>query len=492
MVTLLFIAIQADPTIETCVSKAAIACGVTRDRGGWELTGTTQSNGTTAHTRLVFDGSDRFVEIDRGPIAVSTGFDGRTAWTLGPSGVPHTDILEDRDVNRLVKWVLNGDWCRPAAPVQLKLTGAGTILMTPTDGTVPATLTLDPVTGLPKSLLLYTLGGDRNVNFSAYKQFGLRQFPTHVSARGGDDPSDEFFTAGRRFAAPQSLFRMPEPDELGATFDPKIGGRIPIKRVLGYAFVHPTVNGIDVGWFMLDSGAAGLVLDTAAATECHTVVIGHTKVTGISASAEAKIVRADSFHLGPLTLHRPLFGSLDLRSVVRMFPLKIGGICGYDLLARCDLEIDPYATTMTLHPPGRGPLPAGAAWSPIEFFSGIMCLRCRYQGDHDGWFLLDTGSGDALDFTSTEVLGQNLLKGRETETTHADGIGGGEDFEAGALTWFQIARQRLTDLSAGFHTTKKGVFASPYLAGIAGNQILSLFHVVIDYRNQRISLSWPA
>src|ERR1035438_6403954 len=101
MVALLFIAIQADPTIETCVSKAAIACGVSRDRGGWELTGTTQSNGTTAHTRLVCDGGDRFVEIDRGPIAVSTGFDGRTAWTLGPSGVPHRDILEDRDVNRL-------------------------------------------------------------------------------------------------------------------------------------------------------------------------------------------------------------------------------------------------------------------------------------------------------------------------------------------------------------------------------------------------------
>lgn len=490
MVALLLLASQTDATIATLTSKAAIACGVDRDRGGWELTGTTQSHGLTSRTRLVSDG-DRFVEIERGQIAAGTGFDGRTAWTLGPSGVPHTDILEDRDVNRLVNWVIDGDWCRPAAPVQLKLTGAGTILMAPTDGAVPATLTLDPATGLPRSLVLATLGGDRTVAFYDFKPFGPRRFPTHVSARGGDDPSDEFFTAANKLSAPLSLFRMPEPDEQGATFDPKAVARIPIKRVLGYTFVHPTVNGIDVGWFLLDSGAGGLVLDSAAVAECHGAVIGHSRVTGISASADAKIVRANAFHLGPLTLHRPLFGSLDLRSFLRMFPMKVGGICGYDLLARCDLEFDPYTTTMTLHPPGKALLPPGAAWSPIEFFSGIMCLRCRYQGDHEGWFLLDTGSGDALDFTSTAVQGYNLLKGRQTETTHADGIGGGEDFQAGALTWFQIGGQRLTDLSAGFHTTKSGMFASPYLAGNVGNQILSLFHVVIDYRNKRISLSWP-
>ncbi|MHB8637727.1 MAG: retropepsin-like aspartic protease [Fimbriimonadaceae bacterium] len=461
---------------------------------GWRLDGEAQLYGIREGFEFVTDGSDRFRFSVTGAMPDVNAFDGATYWTLNHSGVAHRETRQGRDASRLVAWVLDGEWIQPGAPVALKANPDGTTTLTCTDGSgFQATLAKDPATQAPTTLTYWEPDGTTTWNFSAYKKFGARRFPTRIDFAVGKERYWYAVKSATPVAPSNGDFAMPEANTNDTSFDVHAQANLEVKHLFGYYFVHPLVDNRDVGWFFLDTGAGAMVLDTAAAKKLGVAPIGKTVAAGVVATVDTVLGRAKEFRLGPVRISRPTFLEMDLSNIGKVFKLQLGGICGYDFLARVSLDINSRASGIAVYEPGKAPLPASGTWTPFEFTGNLMCLPCRFEGDHVGYFTLDTGSGSAVDFMAPAVEKFNLLKDRKTASVQVGGAGGAAAGMTGTLKWFEIAGNRVTDLLAGFETTKQGAYASPYLDGNVGDGILGRFDLILDYRNQRLALTpYPA
>jgi hypothetical protein len=86
---------------------------------------------------------------------------------------------------------------------------------------------------------------------------------------------------------------------------------------LVYPQVTPTVDGMQVGPFLLDSGASGLVVTRAAAEKLSLERFGKVYVSGVAGKVPCDFRRGGVLSFGPITITSPLFMQMELGSVVR-------------------------------------------------------------------------------------------------------------------------------------------------------------------------------
>jgi hypothetical protein len=177
---------------------------------------------------------------------------------------------------------------------------------------------------------------------------------------------------------------------------------------------------------------------------------------------------------------------LDLQFLNDAFGLPIGGICGRDLFARAAVEIDITNESVALHDPSRFRL-EGASWQELFFSGRNPAVRARFEGDREGLFKLDTGSGWTVSFHAPAVERFKLLAGRETRETRSAGVGGSHASRAGRIAWFELAGQRFDNVDVEFTGTREGAFSDVYTAGNIGAGVLREFRVVFDYGNRRVA-----
>lgn len=108
-----------------------------------------------------------------------------------------------------------------------------------------------------------------------------------------------------------------------------------------------------------------------------------------------------------------------------------------------------------------------------------------------GDFLLDSGSGASISFTSSTAekydLG-NLINEKVRYYTKYGGVGGESsrfEFKAKSVS---IKNHVLDDVVVGFSNDKSGALSSNQYLGLLGNDILEKFDVVIDFINNYIYL----
>jgi outer membrane lipoprotein-sorting protein len=479
------------PGLDELRAKCAEASGAAGDRSGWRLTGTTQDHGVDEAYEMLFDAGMRSRTSASGPLSQLDVCDGKTCWTRGIAGIPHRITLEGRDINLLESLVLSGNWSVPRAPVQLeeRVSQPGEIVLhiTPIDGVVTGTLTLDGSTYLPRKLEYWTSSGTVTDTYDDFRRFGSRRFPAKLVSETGGQTSTTLITAAESCHVQDSQFKIPDGPTNPAQFDASVSDTVEVKRIGGYLFVRPKINGEEVGWFFLDTGADDMCLDPTLAKRLNLPTIGHEVTSGTVAVVNLSICRASSFQLGPATLRDVPFFTLDLASISQAFKIPIMGICGYDFIGRCALDIDPAAGTVRVLKPGSADLPDGAAWSHIQFSSNTPMLTCRYAPAHSGVFCLDTGSGSTVDFCSPTVQRYGLTADPKAPMAHTGGAGGSAESQTGMLDWFEIAGLRIRKPSVGLQLTRVGSFASPYFDGNVGMGFLGKFRLILDYANERIA-----
>lgn len=162
--------------------------------------------------------------------------------------------------------------------------------------------------------------------------------------------------------------------------------------------VQPKVNGREVGYMILDTGASGFVMEKAAADELGLESFGQLHVSGMAGKVRtcrqhrltprglhpvsfgmyrhvrppaawffhvvlwicligpealfyprnrrpsvvqvhSQFRRADSVQIGPLLMKRPLFMEMMLGGIVRGAPGPVVGIVGYDIFRRSVIEL---------------------------------------------------------------------------------------------------------------------------------------------------------
>lgn len=440
---------------------------------------------------MVFDSKQWYRLGVQGLLPSTEGFDGKVGWVSGISGVPHLTDRADRDLSRIVAYVIDGTWTSPKTPFTATPKGADekgvAFELRFADSVAPAALTLDPVKLLPARLTHWGASGQAVWTFSRYQEVNGLQIPTHIEMKDGDDGERIVVQSMEFMPDSKESFRVPAVDEAEAVFDKSAPAEVEVKKVFGHLFVHPKLNGVDEGWFIFDSGADVMVLDPKITEKYAVPAIGGESTSGVVKSSMMKISQGLSFTLGPLTLKRPSYFQMDLAGIGQALRMNVVGICGYDFISRAGIDIDTVRGKMGIYPPGKAPLPKGATWQPFTFHSNIPNVKCTFEGDHSGYFNIDTGSDSAVDFCSPAVDQFKLLEGRTLVNGMTGGAGGSAASKGGPMDWFVFAGRRFEKLRMGYQLTKEGAFASPYFDGNIGMGILGRGRLVFDYRAGRMA-----
>jgi len=494
---------NASESIVSNIRQALGSDALERHAGGFLLEGTADHNGLESQYSLAFTPGGLFHREIRGRLHDAVAYDGVTAWGVDWSRTPRVLALEDLEVQQTLHWVQTGRWLAAESPFALSVVADESderqvcLRMRLKGGILEAKLLVDRATWQPRQLRRRWFAGEETWLFENYQR-SHGCFLAHKVAHKRAELTDTFEVQSVREISTSSLrgsFGPLRPELEDTRFDAKTSSRITLMQSsTGHLFVRPRIDGKDVGWFALDTGTgAGMTIAPASARALGMESLGRTMSVGAGKAVMTTFRQGKTFELGPITITDGVYLELPAEFVDLLqkgFGIEVAGTCGYDVFSRAVVELDLESKTIDLHDPARYQLAAGR-WEELTLNHKIPCVRCRFNGDHEGMFQLDTGASNGtarmvlLHAPAVESL--QLVKGRNLAPIKVGGVGGTVDARIGTLDKFVVGGRPYHNMTALFMITAQGALADPYTTGTFGGAILEPFRVVFDYPHRRIA-----
>ncbi len=499
LLTALPASLRAAPATESgkvagILAKVREAVGlrqIEKQRGGILIEGKAIRYGKEAPFSLRFRPSGQFVTRAEGVLGESTGFDGRRGWAVGWGGIPRTLELEDLELNQLAVWVPTGRWLAEEGPFEVELLeeseGSGTITLglKLKGGRLRARLDVERGTWLPATLRREGVAGIDEWRFEAYRDDLGFKYPGRTTTTIGGQAGSHEVRSIKPFDGPLPPAPPPPRD---ARFDPDASPEIAVKRAsTGHTLVRPRVDGADLGWFVLDTGAGQSAIAPAAAGKLNLERVGSVPMASAYATGPTAIYRGSSLALGPVRIAGPLFVEMDLEFLTGPLGVAVSGIIGYDLISRCVVEIELARDSVRLIDPEKYEAPA-VPWRDLILHQRLPAVEARFEGERKGIFRLDLGAGGGAGnvlFHAPAVRELGLLGDRPVTR----GELGGQEFAVGRIAWFELAGHRFENPQVLFFLGESGPAADAYLTGNIGARFLERFKIILDYRRDRIALT---
>lgn len=474
--------------------RAAVRYDAVRARpNGFAGAGRARFNGVETAFQMAFAPDGRFYTRVDGPLGGIAGFDGRTGWAVDWSGMPRRLELEELDEEQLEVWFLTGHWLAEPGPYEISLdpkqTSSSRVALTLRRAGAPlrATVFVDRATWLPESVVRRSDHGERIVTLADYREEAGALVPFRATRSTGKVVDRFELRAFGPAPAGANPYAPVASRPADTTWKAGAAAGLEARRARsGHVLVRPLVNGRDVGWFILDSGAGAMVIGPRAASRAGLDALGEVHVHGVGGSEKARFRMGGRFELGPLGIEGLRFVELDLDFLSSAFGVTVGGIVGYDLFARAIVELDVEAPAVRLFDPTTYQLRAGQ-WDEVLLSHKHPAVRARFEGGHEGIFRLDTGAGGTVTLHAPVVERLGLLEGRTTTGGRAGGIGGVSENRRGPLEWFELGGVRFERPMVEFSKAERGAFADDYLMGNVGTGLLEAFTVVFDHAHKRIA-----
>jgi predicted aspartyl protease len=484
-----------DESRSAILARARTALRYREDAGVFVARGTGEVSGLPVTWSRVFGAEGRFLETIDGKLGHAAGFDGVMGWRVDETGMAGPLELGDLDDAVVSLAVWSGSWLGEGGPVRVServvTRGGATVLELCSAGLVASgrrfRLTLDSSSALPLRLAPEERD-DVVTGFADFRPGGMGLIPHVVSTREAwladtlrlhtiEDVSPEpsFSSSGRA------------PDD--TAFDP--AGAAPALRwtQARQPLVGVSIDGRDAGWFLLDTGASALAIDSQLAERLRLPALGRRFVRTADGGAGGPYRRGSIVRIGAMTIRAPLFLELDLSALASAARTRIAGVLGYDLFMRSVVTLGDddvsIAATADVSPATR--------WLPLRFQGGQPVIDVRLasaEGSFDSLLGLDTGSAAAL--TISEAIAPRLaLRGRRR--TAMRGVSGAVSAGLRRLAWLEIAGERFDDVDVVLAPSGQGAFGGverlPAIIGSLGMKLLRHFAVVLDYRNRRVALT---
>jgi hypothetical protein len=473
-------------------ARAAIGWQAVHNAAAVRVRGAAQLMGTEARQTELFDAQGRWLQTFEGPLPGANGSDGETLWSVDWTGTPRTLALGDQALAQVGAALMSGSWVRADATIAFESVQAGegtlTLPFTHGAGVLKGWLQLDATTFLP-SLAKFGQGSEETTwTFSGYTDHAGYRYPSGIKIER--EHSGESFTTAtvellESFDVAQFAVRSQPPGD--TRFDYDVSPVLETMRVpSGHVLVHPRVDGMDLGWFIFDSGAGTNCISTHVATQLAKAPFGEIPARGIGGTVMTQFWRAGALQLGPVTIEDPIFMGLDLTFLEGPFGVKVGGIIGYEFIARCAVEVDLDSADISVYDPSDYELDEAGTWEDILLYSRHPCVRAEFEG-RSGIFKIDTGAaGDTVTMHYQVVQDLALIEGRETQPSSAGGVGGSVSVRTGMLESFKLGGHDFGTIRASFTVEDQGAFSDDYTMGNIGGQLIKPFTLVFDYANQRM------
>ncbi len=494
LLSALFCRCTIQPDVVGNVRKALSAASTTGTWSETVLTGTAHLRGVENRYELRYQPAGQFRQAVIGKLGQTMGSDGRNFWEIDASGATRHLAFEDVDRVQTVLFLLTDHWLDSGAPVDIQVdpappkNGQYTLHLNYHLSGLEELVRIDDKTWRPTSAEFVIAASKTTIQLSDWRAAGTIKVPfiAKVTDEGLTDTYQVNESSPAR-KADSAVFTIPDFAPKDLKYDPSIPDAVETKRAAsGHILVHPRVNGKDIGWFILDSGADCMIVDKAAADSLGLPKIGREAVMGVGGAVQEPFRTADEFMLGPATVKEVNFLEIDMRSLSEMFNVKLAGIVGYDFFRRFIVQVDMLKPSVQIDSVTDFHLDRGD-WSKMEFSSGNPAVQATFEGDRKGWFRLDTGANGKVVFHAPTVEKLKLLDGRNATPVGMAGVGGTTDAKMGKLAWFELGGHRFENLDAVFSLAKVGAFADRYLTGNIGQDLMEPFTVVFDFGGSRVA-----
>jgi hypothetical protein len=270
---------------------------------------------------------------------------------------------------------------------------------------------------------------------------------------------------------------------------------IPVAYRVRHVWLKASVNGAAPEEFLLDTGASITVIDSAYAAQHGMKTEGQIGVTGAGAAGGASFASLDSIVVrgadgNGVVVAGQKVGVLALNAHLEPFFWKpVAGVLGYDFISRFVMTVDYDRQVLTLRDPKGFHYEGNGAALPMTMAGNIPVVKAQLDGDLDGDFRLDVGSGSTVDLHSPFVRKQDL-KSRVGKTIDVLGGGFGGTFTSSLcrMKRFQLGKYSWNEPLAVLSQAETGGLASEDYAGNIGNHVLERFVCTFDYEHRMVYL----
>jgi hypothetical protein len=230
----------------------------------------------------------------------------------------------------------------------------------------------------------------------------------------------------------------------------------------GQILLPVSVDGIDVGPCMLDSGAEAksMVITPDAAQRANLKTYKllpwsniHGSMGGSTGLVPNRI--AEEFRVGPIGIRRPRLAELaDLSDANRRVSGHlIGSLCSSAVFHAAVVDIDWQAKQVVFYKPGDLPTDLEKLnWIPLVEKRTLPYVKIRLDDGKEGLFLIDTGMTSAIHFHMHAAEEFDLLSGRVTGWAQRIGVGGSGMVRVGQLGSVSFGQYRIGPVTASFDT----------------------------------------
>ncbi len=471
----------------------------TRHSPGWIIHGACKEQGLPGTYQRIIDPNGRFVSETHTALPSAHGFDGETLWAVDHTGMPQRPGLGSRDLILGMAWIGNGLWLDPLRPrLRVSVDAAQStssqlaLDLRSQEGGLHCTVLVSRRSWLAEAYKVHVASGTRTIELGDYERPHGFAIPSSSRLIGvtGEVSTYELESVAPMPSVPGDPFaeRVLRPQD--TRFLNEYESELEDVRVTasGHILVRPRLNYMDVGWFLLDSGAGMNCITPELADELGLKAFGEISVVGVGGVERSRFRSGGQFELGPMVVKGLPWLEIDLAELQPIFGVQVRGVMGLDVFARSVVEIDRTAERVWVRDPSLF-VPPGPA-SPMVLDMNAPCVECTFSGGHRGWFRLDTGSDDTVTFHGPTVGRLGLTDGRrDLVRVHLAGVGGRLSGLRGPLSWFEICGQRFERPNVTYMNSAPGALNDPNTLGNIGGGLFSGYRLTIDVPHSSIFLT---
>ncbi len=443
-----------------------------------------------------------------GPFTLKDGYDGTTAWRIDQNGKLSIRDGKELEDEKGSAWFENGHWLMPdqgGGSITLlgkesDSTGSYTVLEV--KGPVGRTRAMwfSVKTGLLDRVVIKTDQQVITTRVADYRLGAGLLRPHRQEASVAGMPMNNLAVTLDSLWVNQEVdpSRFTTPQAAAADFKFLKGGgpaRVPVRYGERHIWVKVSIDGRAPEDFLLDTGASVSLLDSAWAASHGIASEGKMQAVGAGATGDVAFAKVNSIRVSGadgdgVDIAGQKLAVLALnRYVAPFFWRDAAGVLGYDFISRFVMEIDYDNGTLTLHDPKSFTYAGKGKGVPITLSGSIPVVKAKIDGEYEGQFRLDVGSGSTVDLHSPYVKKHGLReKLGKTVAVMGGGFGGTFTSHIGRMKSMEIGPYSWKAPLVVLSGAERGGLASEDLAGNIGNEIFERFKCTFDYEHRMLYL----
>lgn len=247
--------------------------------------------------------------------------------------------------------------------------------------------------------------------------------------------------------------------------------------------------------FVFDTGASTVVLDEKIAKTIGVKANYEQPAEGASGTEMYHIALSQKIHIQNVTINDAHIVLVDLERLSKKGNLKIDGIIGANIMKQFVTKIDYDVQEIGLYNSvdeitersGYKELDVILDYSqipqiPLEF---TLENKQKFKGN----FLFDSGAHMTF-LLNTPFVKENKMEAlvEKVIENEAEGLTTSSNFKTAKIASVKLGDLVFGEMPMNLSNSEAGVMASKQYTGILGIKIINRFHIILDYKNQKIYL----